>query len=488
MLQNHSCNIILNIDHKKDGINDVPLYKIYGSYYHSDILNKRVGNNIDIHPNVLYVINCYNIANILELKTAHDFVCSELSNPIQEMLMIRYARKITIDIMEEFYNSVFDYVKSQNSNTDRVDLLYSFISQKYNVVVLTSNVNLGIARNRDRDINYILNNRKEFLSNNLTHVLLLDDSDFIGFTKYQKIDINYLYRQQTTTNIVSNKMKRSSSAAGYSYWQHLIPIDKIELYCPLIADLAEDAVTEAYLNNKSKKYSYKNDLSISQDYSTKLQKYEDNFVDYKSYSYNPYILSTFNTSLYVTTAKETKMSKHYNPPALYISNGKLSVCTTSGKVISLNKRMERLLFTKYVFILPLGNDKYYIIAKGKKYKNKGEKYNGEFNGEFYGTVQNKLKKLSIESGNIEYKYVISQATSGLASYEDAINIEKLLIKYGDNALYVSESLLYDKDVENLKVYKIIDLDKDHYAKEKQYTIYNYYYCYYINGEKKEGFF
>lgn len=60
-------NIILNVDHVKDGINDVPLYKMHGSYYRSKILDSR-DEKIFIHPNVLYVINCYDIAKLLKIK------------------------------------------------------------------------------------------------------------------------------------------------------------------------------------------------------------------------------------------------------------------------------------------------------------------------------------------------------------------------------------------------------------------------------------
>lgn len=49
MLQTQPYNIILNIDHIKDA-NVVPLYKVYGSYYESNVLNKR--ETIVIHPNV----------------------------------------------------------------------------------------------------------------------------------------------------------------------------------------------------------------------------------------------------------------------------------------------------------------------------------------------------------------------------------------------------------------------------------------------------
>ena len=58
-------HIILNVDCKSS--ESLPLYKTYGSYYESKILNERI-KTLKIRTDVLYVINCYNIADIIEFE------------------------------------------------------------------------------------------------------------------------------------------------------------------------------------------------------------------------------------------------------------------------------------------------------------------------------------------------------------------------------------------------------------------------------------
>lgn len=369
------------------------------------------------------------------------------------MLMIRSKEKQTVKHMKLFFENAIMPIQKQSDKTiiEKAYLLYQTISRNYNIIVLTSDVNLGIARNRDRAINYISYNKTFFMARGLSHVLLLDDSDFIGFTKLFQLNVDHLYRQQIMSdpNSFSDRMFRPSSAAGYSYWHHLIPINRIELYYPLVADLSEDAITEAYLNTditvklKSKrrdKENYLNNCSISESYTDNLYTYKDNFVDYKSY-------------LYETEPGNKKMSNNYNPPALYISDNKLCVCTTSGMIIPLNARMKRLLFTKYVFIIPLENGKFHIIAHGNKKERK-----------FSDAVQKNLHKLIEPIKNIRHRYFISKTSSGLASYDDTIYIEKQLVEHRNNALYVSESLLCSDIGDNrpiLTAYKIIDFDNEY---------------------------
>lgn len=417
-------HIIINNDSYEDEPKTYHLYKQRGSFYSSKVYDSFT--KINIRHDVLYVINCYNLKAIEQINDENIFINSNLSNPIQELLII--SGIINFENSKDILKTSSEYKISENnplkiwfrdlknyiSNTGKS--IFEFLSIPYlneNVVinVLTSKFNLGIARSRDRAIKFINNNRDKF--NNITHVLMLDDSDFVGFkTKFTELDKNKMYKQRLFVNGKISNIS-SSSAARASYWQYLIPINKIFEYYSLLADLSEDVITLKY---------------------TEPIKYRDCFVDYSSSkSGDP-------------KDKSTKMNLHFNPPIIYIDNGKLVSFDTNGSKILLTDEMLRIIFPKLIFIFK-DNYKTHVILPKTDLESIYTKFK----------IENKKENLTIFDENINSFIEYYYTNPGSVMIDKCINdIKKYFNTDCKKYIIVKNSIKTD----SLKMYEVKDVNEN----------------------------
>ena len=392
--------IIINNDILEKEPKKYPLYKQYGSFYSSDIY--KYYNQFHIRKDILYVINCYNLETIPKFETYEDFINSNLSNPIQELLMIsgvmtiKNSDKLLKDketkneYMEKWFNEMKQFTLQGS--------IYKFIStlfKQFNteVHVLTSKYNLGIARSRGRAIDYIQKYKDYFINNGLTHVLMLDDSDFIGFINNNKdieLEKSMLYRQ---CNFVRSEIKNKAvaSAARCSYWQHLIPIDNIEYFNPLLGDLAEDVKMLI-------KYSY--------------ALYPDHFVDYSAFKSGD------------DETKQTKMNIHYNPPILFKDGKNLVSYDIEGNKIVLTDDMLNVVLAKYSYVYKTGDVNNFILNRNISTIYSNLLKLGNIEDIFDSTTNSIIKFYSVNPGSIllkDYKKIILSAINSNSEIYAIVN-------------------------------------------------------------------
>ena len=409
------------------------MYKQYGLFYATNIYNCKGYENFHIRKDILYTINCYNLEEIPKFETYEKFIKSKLSNPIQELLMItgylttENSKKLISlqkdneyvldnDIMKDWFNKMKQYTEKKT--------IFSFLTNSFNsnaeIHVLTSINNLGIARSRTKAIDYIINNEKYFNDKGLTHVLMLDDSDFIGLiNKDTNIDVNVLYRQChfANKNIKDNSV---GSAARCSYWQNLIPINRIENFKPLLADLAEDVIMLQ-----------------------SFKKYPDHFVDYSSYKSDN------------VGTNPLKMSLHFNPPILFKDDKKLVSYDTNGNKIDFTIEMLRTLLPKYSFICIKDKKADFII-------------NSNIN-----TIYSKLSKAYNENNifdkNVDATIKFYSANTGSILDDDSLN---LIMNYIEKDYKICVIVNNSIGTKNLQLYELKNIsDKDVFKVNINYNVY-----------------
>ena len=286
---NNQFRIILNIDGyqkikiKGSGNSKIDYMKLNEIDNKLNDINDKL--NIEL-PKICFVINCY----INNHRKFHNF--NEIVN---EILAIYQSYNININSdykikIEKYLN----YIQSKANNP-------STINKKFdNIEFIYCKHNGGIANNRNKfienlDVFFKTSEQKQY-----KWVLMLDDSDFVGF-KYFKILAKYINQIENDNNFYSIGVPCGEKGPGHiSFWEHIYKTKFLNKFINPISDIGDDGVNKLLSKDK---FCFDIIKQISKDFNLKY-KYNEIYECFKWCNYNG-------------------LSSHYNPPAIYLNDNQI---------------------------------------------------------------------------------------------------------------------------------------------------------------------
>lgn len=321
LLETQIPEIILNIDYLKDSLVKQQFPFISETFeIEEDTIKVKGGEGFfddNIKNNLVYIIttfirqiseNCMNIYTLDNKGQTSEEILNILMNHNNISITTKQKQQIKkeIEIFLRNLSTILIY-KINDIEVSNLRTNEEFIKKSEFKICIT-NVNLGVASNRNK----LFNNINEFTDKK--YALCLDDSDFIGFDEKYKKCYDELESRISTDDLQKGFAPPNQGTNGQhiSFWTKIIPVEKLKYYKNFCADICEDGITGIRQNiyndfndlelNVIKKIK-KNEKNEEDEEDKKDKKDKKNKKD-KTYSYMNY--------------NEKGLNPHYNPPSIII--------------------------------------------------------------------------------------------------------------------------------------------------------------------------